>query len=112
LDVIPGRNWLILGVEASAMAELVRVDYQPTGVTIAEDTLALGTSAFDIAISLAAPVTESLVTELRRTVWPAGIVAAYGGADVAGTERTFRTAGLHAVQACMLAGLAAVRGTR
>ncbi|MFI5269423.1 MAG: hypothetical protein ACHQ7M_18760 [Chloroflexota bacterium] len=112
LDIIPGRNWLILGAGAAALAELVRAGSQTTGVTVAEDTLLFGTSTFDVAIVVAAPLTEALLDELRRTVWPAGTVAAYASGEPAVLESTFRAAGLHAVQACTLAGRAAARGTR
>lgn len=112
LDIIPGRNWLILGPRAVELATLVRGSSQPTGVTVAEATLSLETSTFDVAIVLAAPVTQALVNELRRVVWPAGGVAAYVAGDPAALESTFRAAGLHAVQGCTLAGLAAARGTR
>jgi hypothetical protein len=112
LDIIPGRNWLILGPGAAELAGLVREGSQPTGVTVAEDALSFETSTFDVAIVLAAPVTRALVDELRRIVWPAGTVAAQVSAKPGVIESIFEAASLHAVQSCALGGLTAVRGTR
>ena len=112
LDVIPGRNWLVLGSAAAELAGLVREGSQPAGVSVAQDTPSFGNSTFDVVIVTTGPVTEAAVAELRRVVWPGGTVAAYVSGEASALWRLFQAAGLHAVQSCTIGEMAATRGTR
>lgn len=98
LDVIPGRNWLLLGPHAGELAELVRAEYTPAGVTVAESAAAFPECTFDVAIATG----PADPTELRSALVPGGTAAAYAGAP------DFARAGFHAVNARG----SAVRGTR
>jgi hypothetical protein len=95
LDIIPGRNWLLLGPRARELAELVHTTYQPAGVTVAESPAAFGDMTFDVAVA----TEPSEVAELRRVTVPAGVVAVL---------RESKLPGLHAVQRCA----EGVKGTR
>jgi hypothetical protein len=97
LDVIPGRAWLLLGPGAAELADLVRAEYKPAGVILAEDTAGFADCTFDVAIATG----PADAAELRRVLVPGGTAAALHGAN-------FATAGLRVVQTRGMA----VRGTR
>ena len=97
LDVIPGRNWLLLGPRAAELADLVRAEYTPAGVTVTGDTAGFADCTFDVAIATG-PADPA---ELRRVLVPGGTAAALADAD-------FEAAGLRVVQSLG----SAVRGTR
>ncbi len=106
LDVIPGRNWLLLGEDTATLAELVRAHYAPSSITQLRDSVDLSSidsGRFDVAIG---QTHAADLSALRRVVWPGGTVALLTPA--AGLEAAARQAGLHAVQAKG----GAVRGTR
>ena len=108
LDIIPGRNWLLLGPEGAALAELVRAAYKPAGVTVAEELAGFPDATFDVSIATAALRAE----ELRRVTVPGGCSAMLLQGEPAALEAGFRGAGLHAIQARRIGQRAAVRGTR
>ena len=97
LDVIPGRAWLLLGPDAAELASLVRAEYKPAGVTLAEDTAGFADCTFDVAIA----TVPANPAELRRVLVPGGTAAALEGSN-------FEEAGLRVVQSRGKA----IRGTR
>lgn len=109
LDIIPGRNWLLLGPRSDELAGLVRASYKPAGVTIAEDTAACADSTFDVAIGSSETIAPA---ELRRVLVPAGTAAVYAGSVAKTLAASFGEADLHAIQTRGFGHLTAVRGTR
>lgn len=128
LDVIPGRNWLDVGCR---LMDGILAGYMPTAVTgvapsdqqlesararitdprarfDTSDPLKLqfDTGSFDVAVaglSLASvPDPAALAAELRRVIWPAGIVGLClldaASLTPRQLEDAFRAAGLNAVQ--------------
>jgi hypothetical protein len=119
LDVIPGRNWLVLGAPAEEFAGAIRAGYAPSSVTAVEsyvEPVPFETGAFDVAVYVSdtgSPELSHIVLEMRRVLWPAGIAGLYLCETSGEVERVFREAGLHAVQSRSLEPRSlAVKGIR
>ena len=116
LDVIPGRAWLVLGDQAAALAALIPA-YLPSAINVANsyvEPLPLPDGGFDVVIGgLSARPPAAIVADMRRLVWPAGLVALHTSGPAADLERLFQEAGLHAIQSrTLLDGSKAIKGVR
>jgi SAM-dependent methyltransferase len=122
LDVIPGRNWLVVGYTGNAFSAEIEATL-PAGVTkvdILETnpwTLPFEAGTYDVALTLQwrEPDSRQLLEELKRVVVPGGIVAACLPQSQIGRGelmQLFKQAGLHAVQSRDLAPAAAAKGIR
>jgi SAM-dependent methyltransferase len=121
LDVIPGRNWLVVGYTGNTLSAEIQATL-PAGVTKVDVleaepwTLPFEAGTYDVALTLQwrGRDLRELLEELKRVVVPGGIIAACLPQSQVGRGelmRLFKQAGLHAVQSRDLAP-AAAKGIR
>lgn len=122
LDVIPGRNWLVVGsgADASGLEQAIANDHRPSAVTSFEmlqgGRLPFVEGTFDVAVAvLAQAPLVGLLEEMRRVIFPSGTVGicVLEAATPRAMEALLHHAGLHAVQTLRLQnGALSARGAR